>query len=103
MGDNIVAYQTINEVKTIIERSTEEINKTFKSMSDNIAEEYASSGGGALSGSAGAAIARAWENLAAEAVPPMRVELEKLTKEKLAEWAIRFGITEQDINQIFGQ
>ena len=102
MADNIVAYNTIEEVKTIIERSTSEINDTFRSMSNNIAEDYASSGGAALSGSAGGAIASAWDNLAGEVVPPMQKSLEELTKVKLANWGKEFGITEEQINQLFG-
>lgn len=102
MSDNIVAYNTIEQAKTIIERSTTEINNTFKNMSNNIAEDYAASGGAALSGEAGAAIARAWDNFAGEVVPPMQDNLENLTKVKLSEWGRKFGVTEQQINNIFG-
>lgn len=103
MADNRIAYNTIEEVKTIIERSTSEINDTFRSMSNNIAEEYAASGGAALSGSAGAAIASAWAYLASKLVPPMKENLEVLTMQKLTNWGAEFGITEDQINQLFGK
>ena len=99
MADNIVEYTAIEQAKTIIIRSTTEIENLFKTMSSNISENYSSQGGAALSGAAGSAIANAWTNFSNSALPPLRSKLTELTDTKLTEWGRQFDLTEEQITQ----
>lgn len=99
MADNTVAYSVIEQAKTIIMNSTTEIENTFRRMSSNISEDYASVSGGALSGEAGQAIANAWNELANKVTPEIKSKLNNLTDVKLTEWGRQFDLTEKDITQ----
>ena len=99
MADNTVEYSVIEQAKTIIMNSTTEIESTFRRMSSNILEEYASVSGGALSGEAGQALADAWSTLAKKMTPEIKSKLNNLTDVKLTEWGRQFNLTEKDITQ----
>ena len=101
--DQTVAYNIIQEAKTIIMNSTTDIENTFRRMSTNISQDYAAEGGAALSGKAGQAIANAWSDLAYTATPQIKNELTVLTDKKLTEWGSQFGIAEDTIAQLFQQ
>ncbi len=97
MADNTISYTAIQRAKSIISKSTDDIEEKAKSMNANIDENYAKEGGNALSGDAAAALAAAWSDFSTTTFPPLENKLIELTNDKLAPWEEMFKASEQKI------
>ncbi len=97
MPSNTVQYNAIREAKDSIESSAGQIRNVVATMNEEIAQAMGAGGAKALSGAAGEALQKAWNDFSNQSFPDIEQKLADIFDRQLPEWYNSFQNAEAEI------